>query len=106
MKQLLFTILMMMSISAFGQNITVLQINAEWNDNNTREDLKNLKGCTYQFGYLEEQSASMKNGLSSVPTVILFKDGKVVKVYKAGVMLTLDTPFDEIQSDINAIKED
>jgi len=106
MKNILTILFLLVSFTASAQQIKVVQINADWNHQNTRLDLNELKGCAYQFGWLRHQTKSIQNELIAVPVVLIFKDDKLVKKYEAGISLKLNTPFEEIQQEINAIKED
>lgn len=101
MRTLLLSLFLLLGGTVYSQNITVLQINAKWNESNTRNDLSKLRGCKYQFGWLEDQPESVSKNISSVPSVIIFKDGKPVKVYRADLSLRLGVPFKEIQDEIN-----
>lgn len=80
--------------------VTVVQINAKWNRYNTREDLQNLEGCEYKFGWLEDQPADLKKTIKSVPVVVIYDEGRPAYQYVAGISLELDTPFDTIQSQV------
>ena len=106
MKRLLLSLAVCLSLSAFGQKITVVQINADWNSSNTRKDLSALQGCKYVFGWLEDQTPAVKKNVTSVPTVIIYKDGKPVKICRGDISLKLDVTFDDIQKQVWAIKED
>jgi hypothetical protein len=77
--------------------IVVVQINASWNSNNTREDLKKLKGCDYRFGWLEQQPRELRETISAVPVVVAYKDGRAVYQWASDITLSLHTPFEEIQ---------
>jgi len=106
MKSILITLLLLVSTTLTAQEIKVIQINADWNNVNTRLDLDQLEGCNYQFGWLKHQPPNIQNELSSVPVVLIFKGDKLVKKYEANISLKLNTPLDEIQQTIYAIKED
>jgi len=77
--------------------IVVVQINAEWNSNNTREDLQRLRGCDYRFGWLEQQPEHLQKTISAVPVVVAYKDGRPVYQWASDITLSLKTPFEEIQ---------
>jgi len=106
MKNILIILSLLFSTALFAQDITVIQVNAEWNNTNTRLDLDQLTGCTYQFGWLKHQSKAIQDELLSVPVVFILKDGEIVKKYQAGISLKLKISLEEIQQEINAIKED
>lgn len=106
MKNILIILSLLFSTTLFAQEIKVIQVNAEWNNANTRLDLENLTGCVYQFGWLKHQPQSVQDELLSVPVVLILKNEVIVKKYQAGISLKLKTPLEEIQQEINAIKED
>lgn len=105
MKNILIILSLLFSTMLFSQEVKVIQINADWNSTNTRTDLEELTGCTYQFGWLKHQSQAIQNELISVPVVLISVDGEIVKKYQAGISLKLKTSLEEIQQEINAIKE-
>lgn len=106
MKNILIVLSLLCSTTLFSQEIKVVQINADWNSANTRLDLDQLENCTYQFGWLKHQSFKIKNELSSVPVVLIYKGDELIEKYDAGISLKLNIPLSDIQQTINAIKED
>jgi hypothetical protein len=46
--------------SVYSQDVTVLQINAEWNKKNNY-DLSNITGATIKFSYLKDQPKDVQN---------------------------------------------
>lgn len=80
--------------------VTVLQINAKWNRYNTREDLEKLENCEYKFGWLEDQSETMKASIRTVPVVVIYDEGQPAYQYAADISLKLNTPFDTIQEEV------
>jgi len=85
--------------------VTVIQINAEWNDNHTRRDLEDLRGCNYKFGWLEDQPESIKTSVTSVPVVVIYSEGRPAWQYAADISLRLETPFSEIQNKVYEIQQ-
>ena len=106
MKKFLFFVGLLFTLAVHGQDIKVVQINATWNNSNTRTDLENLKGCSYSFGWLEEQTSALQSKITAVPVVIIFKENVPVKTYTAGISLELNISFAELQQTIYALKED
>lgn len=104
LSKLLVVFCLMLTHTTFAQSVRVLQINAEWNEMNTRHDLKRLKNCEYNFGYLERQPKSVSDNIKSVPTIIIFVDNKPKKIYSAGLSLKLETPLSEIQAEIDRLR--
>lgn len=101
MKNILLSLFLALSTTLLSQNITVLQINADWNSNNTMMGLDRLRECTYKYGDLENQPPQIKNSISSVPTIILFVDGKPKYQWTAGIDLRINATKEDIQSEIN-----
>lgn len=97
----------LLSLGAFAQffamfpnEVTVVQINAKWNDSNTREDLEELRLCDYRFGWLEEQPLKLQETIKAVPVVVIYVDGKPAWQYMSDLSFRLDTPFEEIQTKV------
>lgn len=104
MKNLFFVFFLLLSAVCFSQDCTIVQINAYWNESNTRRDLERVAGCEYILAYLEDQPKSVKDKVFSVPSVLIYKDGALVKSYQAGIDLKLSVPFKEIQNYIYLLK--
>jgi hypothetical protein len=87
------------------EDITVVQINAEWNENHTRRDLQDLRGCNYKFGWLEDQPEAIKNSVQAVPVVVIYDGDKPAWQYVADISFRLETPFNEIQNKVYEVKQ-
>tara|TARA_R100001509_G_scaffold164451_1_gene142045 strand:- start:640 stop:975 length:336 start_codon:yes stop_codon:yes gene_type:complete len=87
-----------------SQKIRVVQINAKWNQQNTLY-LDNLKGCKYEYAWLEEQPSNLKSQIKSVPVILIWLDGKRVKTYQAGLDFKLPITKDNIQEYINELNK-
>ena len=86
-------------------DIVVIQINADWNRSNTRSDLRALRGCDYRFAWLEDQPYELRKTITSVPVVVIYADDRPAYQYVAGISLSLDTPFEEIQNKVYELSE-
>jgi len=86
--------------------ITVVQINAKWNNKNTRTDLSDLEGVDYRFGWLEDQPESIKRNTSVVPVIVIYKGNNPTWQYIADISFTIAIPIEEIQAKVNEIKAD
>lgn len=111
MKSFLSFILCALCLSGLSQtftmlptNVTVVQINAEWNDKNTRQDLERLRGCEYRFGWLEDQPVKLQQSITAVPVVVIYRDGQPAWQFVADISFRLDTPFEEIQERVYEVK--
>lgn len=99
----LFLFWLLVTSSIYSQRITVIQINAQWNDRNSIT-LRHIKGAEVSFGYLEEQPESLKEQIKAVPSVLVFKDGKLMKYWKADLSFKLNLKEEEVQKYIDSIK--
>jgi len=86
-----------------SNEITVLQINARWNQNKTI-DLNGLIGCKVKFAWLENQSDKMKSQIQTVPTIVVYNRNKPVKQWSADLSFSLDIDVNEIQNFIDKIR--
>ena len=82
--------------------VVVMQINAKWNKHHNI-DLKELKGCKVEFGWLEDQPKSLQSQVKTVPIVVVFKNGTPIKQWNADLSFTLDVNLSEIQSVVNTL---
>ena len=109
MKNLIFIIFLFFSYEGYSQRastsqIRVVQINAKWNQQNTLY-LDNLKGCKYEYAWLEEQPSNLKSQIKSVPVILIWLDGKRVQTYQAGLDFKLPVTKDNIQEYINKLRK-
>lgn len=111
MRHLIATALFFISFGAAAQlftmmprEVVVVQINAKWNESNTRTDLEDLDGCEYRFGWLEEQPLHLRETIRSLPVVVIYRDGHAAWQFAADISFRLDTPFEEIQKRVYEIK--
>jgi len=87
----------------YSQDMTVLHINAKWNQSNNY-NLDKIKHAKVLMVFLEEQKPEFKAQIKSVPTVVLIdKDGKPKGQWSAGLSFKLEVPLEEIQARINKI---
>lgn len=106
MKWWIATIALLFSSLGLAQDVTVVQINAKWNRSNTMDSLRNLSGCEYVFGWLENQPHQIQSTIASVPVVVVYKDNVARQQYAAGITLKLNATFEEIQTLVNSLKEE
>tara|TARA_R100000742_G_C4277510_1_gene99452 strand:- start:1760 stop:2071 length:312 start_codon:yes stop_codon:yes gene_type:complete len=103
MKKLILILFLLFSYTSYSQDIRVVQINAKFNQRNTLY-LDNLRGCKYDFGWLEEQNSKLKSQIKSVPVILIEKDGKIIKTYQAGLDFKLAITRDDIQKYVNDLR--
>ena len=88
-------IALLFSFYSYGQQYTVVQINARWNISN---DVKlNLpSNVKYKYAYLEEQKESMRKNLKAVPVIVLYKNERPIKQWNADITFKLNIKEEEI----------
>lgn len=93
MKNIIIALLM--SFYSYGQQYTVVQINARWNvGNDVKLDLPN--NVKYKYAYLEEQKQSMREKVKAVPVIVLYKNEKPIKQWNADITFKLNIKEEEI----------
>lgn len=100
----LFILWTLFTANIYSQRISIIQINAQWNDRNTI-DLNHIKGAEVSFGYLEDQPESLRDQIKAVPTILVFKDGQIIHQWKANLSFKLAIREEDVQEYINAIKQ-
>jgi len=106
MKWIVAILALFFSSLVLAQDVTVIQINAKWNRSNTVDELRNLEGCDYVFGWLENQPHEIQSTIASVPVVVIYKDNIARQQYAADITLKLNATFEEIQRLVDSLKEE
>ena len=103
MKKTLIILTTMLSISCYSQKYSLLEINAKWNQkNNLRQD--KIAGIRINFGWLEDQPKEMQSKIRSVPILVLFKDGKPIYQWLAGIDFKLEVTEEEFEKVFNKLE--
>ena len=101
---MLIIIFMLLSSICFSQ-IKVVQFNAGWNKANDIPWVMSLKDCKTK-AYTDiaaNPNEAKKYKISSVPTIIIFKDGEEVARFQADLSFTLAVTKEEVQEEIDNI---
>jgi hypothetical protein len=104
MKNLFALIALFVYAIASTQEYTVLHINSSWNSRNDYKDLNQIRGAKVIKALLEEQSASVKSQIKSVPVIFIYRDRSLIGRWDADISLTIKAPVEELQSTINNSK--
>ena len=105
MKNILCAIFVLIAVSVYSQDVTVLQINAEWNKKNNY-DLSSITGAIVKFSYLKDQPKDIQNSILAVPVIVIMdKTGRVRMQYVADISLQIKTTHLEIQNTIDRINK-
>ena len=100
---ILCVIFVLVAVCVKAQDITVLQINAEWNKKNNY-DLSDLNGVIVKFSYLKDQPKDIQKGISAVPVIVIIdKTGRVRMQYVADLSFKIKASNMEIQNFINKL---
>jgi len=99
----LFLMWALFTANVYSQKISIVQVNAEWNERNNI-DLNGIRGARVSFGYLEEQPESLRKKIKAVPTILVFKDGNLVHYWEANLSFKLNIRKEEIQEYITSIQ--
>tara|TARA_R110002153_G_scaffold5020_3_gene23361 strand:- start:1864 stop:2178 length:315 start_codon:yes stop_codon:yes gene_type:complete len=104
MKKILCAICVLVAGSVFSQDVTVLQINAKWNEKNNY-DLSELNGVIVKFSYLKDQPKEVQKSIGAVPVIVIIdKTGRVRMQYVADLSFKIKASNMEIQNVINKIR--
>jgi hypothetical protein len=101
MKNLFALIALFVYAIASSQEYTVLHINSSWNSRNDYKELNKIRGAKVIKALLEEQSASVKSQIKSVPVIFIYRDRSLIGRWDADISLTIKAPVEELQSTIN-----
>ena len=104
-KLILCAIFVLVASFVYSQDVTVLQINAEWNKRNNY-DWSGITGATVKFSYLKDQPKDVQKSIVAVPViVILDKNGRVRMQYVADISLKIKVGNLDIQNNVNRISK-
>ena len=95
MKKTITLLMLLLYCTMYSQEYVLLEINSEWNWSNQAK-IPSIKNIPHQVAYLEEQTASFKKKVKSVPLVILYKDGRPIMQWSADISFRLVLKKDDI----------
>ena len=105
MKNILCAIFVLVASFVYSQDVTVLQINAEWNKRNNY-DLSNITGATVKFSYLKDQPKDIQKSIVAVPVIVIMdKNGRVRMQYIADISLKIKVGNLDIQNNVDRISK-
>jgi|TARA_R100000951_G_scaffold75518_1_gene63673 hypothetical protein len=105
MKKLLCAIFVLAAVYVNAQEVTVFQINAQWNQINNY-DTRGLKNCIIKFGYLKNQPKDIQKSITALPVLVIQdKNGRTRMQYIGDISLKIKVSKEELQETINKINE-
>ena len=104
-KLILCAICVLVADFVYSQDVTVLQINAEWNKKNNY-DLSGITGATVKFSYLKDQPKDIQKSIVAVPVIVIMdKNGRVRMQYIADISLKIKVGNLDIQNNVDRISK-
>jgi hypothetical protein len=88
---------------SFGQEITIVHFNYKWNDQNAYRKLDRLSNVKVQYAFVEDQADIIKRSIKSVPVIQIYRNGKPVIRYEAGLRMRIEKSVQDIQADIDSL---
>tara|TARA_R110000824_G_scaffold362701_1_gene550667 strand:+ start:741 stop:1061 length:321 start_codon:yes stop_codon:yes gene_type:complete len=105
MKNILCAIFVLVAGFVYSQDVTILQINAEWNKKNNY-DLSDITGATVKFSYLKDQPKDIQKSIVAVPVIVIMdKKGRVRMQYVADISLKIKVGNLDIQNNVDRINK-
>jgi hypothetical protein len=104
MRQILVVAALFVYAISTAQEYTVLHINSSWNYRNDYRQLNQIKGAKVIKVLLEDQSASVKRQIKSVPVIFIYKGNSLIGRWDADISLTIKAPVEELQEAIESSK--
>ena len=96
---------LMFSGLVYSQDITILQVNAKWNQHNDLQ-IKGVRGAKIQYAILGDQSENFQKAIKSVPAILIYKDQNLVWKKEAGLTLRLTITREELQEIVDKYKNE
>jgi hypothetical protein len=96
MKQFILILTILFTLNINAQKFDLVEINADWNQKNSI-DFSQVDGIEIKKARLEDQPPHFAATIKSVPTLILYVDGRLSYSWQAGIDLKCKvTPYDII----------
>ena len=96
MKKFILILGILFSLNSFSQQLVLVEINADWNQKNSI-NFSQVDGIEIKKARLEDQPPHFASTIRSVPTLILYVDGRLSYSWQAGIDLKCRvTPHDVI----------
>ena len=86
------------------KGVVIVHYNAEFNANNNYVDVARVKDCKVFTAWIDkEPQLKQEQGIRSVPTIILYNNGKEFKRWEAGLKMKLDMHYSELQQEVDKL---
>ena len=105
MKKFILILSLLFSFSAFAQDLTLVHFNYKWNERNGYKGLERLRNVKVQYAFVEDQSESIQSSITSVPTIVIYMNGRPKARFEAGLQMKITTDIVDLQDLINELKD-
>lgn len=86
------------------KGVVVVHYNATWNEKNNYTEVAKVKDAKILTAWIDKDNTIKESeGIRSVPTVILYDDGKEIKRWEAGLALALKISYSDIQQEVDKL---
>ena len=111
MKRVLLTILASIMCAftpakkeAWQKGLAIVEYNAKFNESNTYKDIKKLYDVNKFMIWVDDNPyIQEQEGIMSVPSLVLYYNGKEITRWEAGISLQLRVDYMNIQREIDKI---
>jgi hypothetical protein len=103
MKKLILIAGLLFGLNATAQQIDLIQINADWNKKNNL-NFETVDGIQIKYARLEDQPPHFRETIKSVPTLILYVDGRMRYSWQAGIDLKCPATPQDVAAVIQKFK--
>jgi len=104
---LLFVALCLCSFNELNitqRGIVVVHYNATFNSSNNYTDIVKIKDAKIFKAWIDKSpEMKVQEHIRSVPTVVVYKNGREIKRWEAGLMLSLSVSYLDIQKEIDKL---
>ena len=97
MKQFILILTILFTLSANAQRFDLVEINAKWNQKNNIT-FTEVNGVPVKKAFLEDQPPHFAATIKSVPTLILYVDGRLSYSWQAGIDLKCKATPQEVKA--------
>lgn len=104
MKKLILIAGLLFGLNATAQQFDLVQINADWNKKNDL-NFEAVDGIQIKYARLEDQPQHFAATIKSVPTLMLYVDGRLTYSWVAGIDLKCPATPDQVALVIENFKK-
>ncbi len=105
---LMMILIFLVSSNVWGQSflkdeISVVEFNTSWNEDNFIKNVDKLKNCTYHIIVLCDNLDYMDRFDIKQPTIIIYNNGEEIVRFKSGIMLDFSVGYKELQKEVDGL---